>query len=53
MNSNEISNSFRFNLKLQSDLRIISNWITKVIDNADLCLQHCVRRFDLDKENCG
>ena len=35
-NSNEISNSCRFNLKLQSDLRIISNWITNVIDNADL-----------------
>ena len=37
MNSNKISNSFCFiNYKLQSDLRIMSNWITKVIDNADI-----------------
>ena len=33
--SNEISNSFQFNYKLQSDLRILSNWIIKVIYNAD------------------
>ena len=36
-NSNGISNSFQFNYKLQSVLRIISNWITKVINNADPC----------------
>ena len=39
INSNEINNSFQFNYKLQSGLRIMSNWITEVIDNADLWLE--------------
>ena len=38
-NSYEISNSFQFNYKLKSSLRIVSNWITKVIENADLFLK--------------
>ena len=34
INSDGISNSFWFSYKLQSDLKIISNWITKLIDNS-------------------
>ena len=34
-NSNKISNIFQFNYKLQSGLRIMSSWITKVIRNFD------------------
>ena len=36
-NCNESSNSFYFNYKFQLGLWIMSNQITKVIDNADHC----------------
>ena len=48
INSNEISNCFWLNYKLQSNLRITSNWITKVIDHADLFFDEA-QRSSLDR----